>query len=195
MIQPLRQSHPCRDGVPLLDRVDTRIFVERYFTHCMQCQFCADSCCAYGVDLDVTNVRRILEHAGPLESFTGQPRALWFQGDWRNDAEFPGGQYTRTAVVDGRCVFLNRQGRGCLIHSYCLAHGLDYHALKPMVSALFPLTFDGGLLHPSCEIDERLLACIDQGPSLYRGVREELRHYFGSALVEELDGLEAQAPR
>ena len=48
----------------------------------------------------------------------------------------------RTQVKDGRCVFLNRQARGCKVHSYCLDKGLDYHLLKPLVSILFPVTFD-----------------------------------------------------
>ncbi len=192
MIKTLRRTYPCRYGAPLLNQVDTRIFSESYFTHCMQCNFCNDSCCSYGVDVDVTNVKRILDQATELEAFTGKPRGTWFKDGWIDDPEFPGGKYTRARVVDGRCVFLNRSGRGCLIHSYCVAKGIDYHELKPMVSILYPLTFDDGLLHPSDEIDERLLVCIDQGPSLYRGVRDELGYYFSDELVHELDLLEAE---
>jgi hypothetical protein len=74
-----------------------------------------------------------------------------------------------------------------MLHSYALEKGLDYHELKPMVASLFPVTFDGGLLHPSNEIADRSLQCIDDGPTLYEGVRSEIEWYFGEALVAELD--------
>jgi hypothetical protein len=77
-----------------------------------------------------------------------------------------------------------------MLHSYALEKGLDYHELKPMVASLFPVTFDGGLLHPSTEIEDRSLQCIDDGPTLYQGVRSEIEWYFGGALVAELDALE-----
>ena len=63
-----------------------------------------------------------------------------------------------------------------------------------MVCSLFPVTFDGGLLHPSNEIEDRSLQCIDDGPTLYKGVRSEIECYFGADLVAELDGLERGAP-
>jgi hypothetical protein len=77
-----------------------------------------------------------------------------------------------------------------MIHSYALGRGLDYHEIKPMVCSLFPVTFDYGLLHPSNEIVDRSLQCIDDGPTLYRGVRDEIAYYFGAELVAELDALE-----
>lgn len=170
--------------------MDTAIFVRSYFVNCMQCSYCHDSCCQYGVDVDVENVARLEAHAGPLAEFCGVPRERWFTDEWVDDREFPGGRQTRTRVEDGACVFRSRTGRGCTIHSYALARGLDYHELKPMVSVLFPVTFDGGLLHPSNEIADRSLQCIDDGPTIYRGVRDEIGWYFGRDLVAELDVLE-----
>lgn len=174
-----------------MDRVDTAIFKQRYFVGCMDCTYCFDSCCQYGVDVDVTNVARLEEHRGPLEKLTGIPRERWFTDEWNDDKEFPGGRQTRTRVEGGACVFRNRQGRGCLIHKYALEQGIDYHLLKPMVSTLFPLTFDYGLLHPSTEIHEKSLQCYGDGPTLYEGVREEVDWYFGPELVAELDALRA----
>ena len=58
------------------------------------------------------------------------------------------------------------------------------------MSTLFPLTFDYGLLHASNEIEDRSLQCIDDGPTLYRGVRDEIAWYFGASLVAELDRFE-----
>ena len=189
-IVPLSRPYPSRDGAPVLDRVDLAVFTERYFARCMACTFCGDDCCSYGVDVEAHG--RLLAHADGLEAFVGIPRARWFTGEWREDPEVPGGLNTRTAVVDGRCVFLNRAGRGCLLHAFALERGLDYHDVKPMISSLFPVTFDAGLLRPSFEVQERSLVCGGEGPTLYAAARGELAHYFGEGLVAELDAL---APR
>ncbi len=164
----------------------------------MQCSYCHDSCCQYGVDIDAPNVARLEAVGEALAKYAGVPQDRWFGGEWTVDAEFPGGRHTRTRVEDGACVFRSRRGRGCLIHSFALERGIDYHELKPMVSVLFPITFDGGLLHPSNEIEDRSLQCIDDGPTLYEGVRDEIGWYFGPELVAELDALsqlEGREPR
>jgi hypothetical protein len=192
VIRPFSRSYPTRWGAPVVDRVDTAIFQRRYFMNCMQCTYCFDSCCQYGVDIDAQNVARLEARAPDIEAFTGVPRDRWFSGEWVDDGEFPGGRQTRTRVEDGACVFRSRKGRGCMLHSYALDRGIDYHDVKPMVSALFPLTFDYGLLHPSNEIVDRSLQCIDDGPTLYRGVREEVEWYFGADIVAELDRYEGE---
>lgn len=190
VIRQLSHPYECRGGAPVIDRVDTAIFRQRYFVYCMKCEYCHDSCCQYGADIDVENVARVEAHAAELERYTGVPRERWWTGEWTDDTEFPGGKQTRTRVEDGACVFRNRRGRGCMLHSFALERGLDYHDLKPLVSSLFPVTFDWGLLHPSNEISDRSLQCIDDGPTLYRGVRSEIEWYFGEGLVAELDGIE-----
>ena len=190
----LLKSYPSRYGVPVLSSVDTSVFTRRYFTRCMECTFCNDACCQYGVDVDVTNVKRIAAHEDALERFTGIPREKWFSSDYETDPEFPGGSQTRTQTTERGCIFLDEKGRGCLLHKYSLEAGLDYHELKPMVSALFPLTFDQGLLQPSSEVLDRTLVCIDNGPTLYRGVRDELLYYFAADFVAELDALELAMP-
>ena len=58
-----------------------------------------------------------------------------------------------------------------------------------MVSILFPLTFEQGVLVASSEVLDGTLICAGAGPSCYDGAREELRYYFGDALVLELDAL------
>jgi len=173
VIRPLTQSYATRWGAPIVDRVDTAIFVRTYFVHCMQCSYCGDSCCQYGADIDAVNVARVEAHAEKLERFTGIPRHGWWTGEWNEDLEFK-----------------SRRGRGCMLHSFALEEGIDYHELKPMVASLFPVTFDGGLLHPSNEIHDRSLQCIGDGPTLYKGVRSEIGWYFGDALLSELDAVE-----
>src|SRR5262245_5713154 len=189
MLAQLERDYPCRFGVPVISRVDPEIFRFRYFRHCLQCQFCSDQCCIYGVDVDVENVARIMKHATALEAYVGRPAGEWFRTRYTPDPEYPGGSSTRTRVRDGACVFLNRRTRGCLLHSFSLSEGIDYHELKPMMSALFPITFSEGTLYPAQEVEEGSLVCAGEGPTLYEGAREELRYYFGSALVGELDRL------
>lgn len=169
--------------------VDTAIFTRRYFGHCMRCGFCADACCQHGVDVSVVERDRILAHAEALELRIGRPRSTWFEPALVPDADFPGGAATRTTVVDGRCVFLQRDTRGCTLHAMALEHDADYHLLKPMVSALFPVTFGDQTLFCSEELAEGSLVCAGDGPTAYEMARSELRFYFGEELVAELDVL------
>ncbi len=167
--------------------MDDAIFDRRYFGLCLQCTFCHDSCCQHGVDVAVTERERIMAHADALEPIVGVPRAAWFVDRTAEDADFPGGLSTRTAVVDGGCVFLRRGARGCALHAFAIDHGVDYHDIKPMVSALFPLTFGDGTLCCSEELLDDSLICAGDGPTAYEMARSELSWYFGPELVTELD--------
>lgn len=185
----LGRDHPSVFGAPVIRAVDPRIFTLRYFTRCMDCGFCRDACCDYGVDIDRDNMERLAGLGPAFEAFAGVPRTRWFTPDLTEDPEFPSGHHARTRSVDGKCIFAERTGRGCRIHAFCLKHGLDYHLYKPMVSILFPVTFEHGVLVPSPEAIDGSLVCGGEGPSLYEGVRGELRYYFGEAFAAELDKL------
>lgn len=185
----LKTEYPSVFGAPVLRAVDPAIFTYRYFTHCMSCTFCGDACCSYGVDIDVENIARINALGPDFERYVGAPRSQWFSRKTWKDREFPGGANGRTRTKGGACVFLDRQKRGCKIHAYSLENGIDYHQLKPLVSVLFPLTFEDGALVPASEVTDKSLICGGDGPSLYEGVREELAYYFGRAFVEETDAI------
>ncbi len=147
-------------------------------------------CCSYGVDVDLLHRDRLLERADVLEAYVGVPRERWFQPDVIDDDEMPGGGSVRTAV-DGRgCIFLNQDGRGCTIHMFCNEMGIDYQELKSMVDCLFPLTVNDGVLAPADEVDDRTLVCVGNGETLYRGLRDEVKYYFGDSALTTLDGLE-----
>ena len=155
----------------------------------MRCGFCADACCQHGVDVSVVERDRILARADAIEARIGRARETWFETGLTEDADFPGGAATRTTVVDGRCVFLQRGGRGCTLHALALEERADYHLLKPMVSTLFPVTFGDGALLCSDELPDGSLVCSGDGPTAYEMARVELAWYFGDALVRELDAL------
>ena len=111
--------------------------------------------------------------------------------EYRLDADYPGGRYTRTRVVDGSCVFLNRTGRGCLLHRFALERGIQIQTIKPMACNMFPVHCENGVLIPPLEIEDRTLVCHGPGPTLYRSARNDLAYYFGPDLIAELDALEA----
>ena len=191
MILVLDEEYPSALGGPILRAVDPQIFTLRYFTHCMDCGFCRDACCEHGVDIDTGNAARLRALPREFHDRIAVTQDRWFTTDVIADAEFPGGEHVRTAVWGGACVFHNEAARGCAIHGYCLEQGLDYHLLKPMVSVLFPVTFEQGVLTASGEAADGSLICSGSGPSLYEGARDELRYYFGPGLIAELDALKA----
>jgi hypothetical protein len=190
----LSRRYVCVLGAPVIDRIDPRLFSLRYFTACLDCHFCHDQCCSYGVDIDAANIESLAALGPDFESFVGVPRADWFTLERVRDGEFPSGSYGRSQTRGGKCVFAERTGRGCRIHAWCLAKGLDYRRLKPLVSMLFPVTFEHGALVPSPEILDGTLACAGQGPSLYQGAREELSYHFGTDFIAELDALTLPSP-
>lgn len=191
----LSRAYPSILERPVIRAVDPRIFRLRYFRHCLACRFCSDQCCDHGVDIDRDNAKRLLDLGETFERFVGVPSNLWFEEDSVQDREFPSGANTRTRTNDGRCIFRAADARGCLIHAYCLNEGLDYHLLKPLVSILFPLTFEDGVLVPSDEVADGSLICAKQGDTLYEGVRDELVYFFGSAFVAELDLTASRVPQ
>ena len=185
----LSRNFVCNAGAPVIHSVDPAIFGLRYFMRCTTCGFCKDQCCEHGVDVDVENAKRLVALGPGFAARVAVSPSEWFTTQVTRDAEFPSGSYVRTRVHSGKCVFVNRGGRGCAIHSYCIDNGVDYHAFKPMVSALFPLTFEHGVLQPSSEAIDASLICLGHETSLYEGVRNELGYFFGSEFVAELDAV------
>src|SRR3954465_5632437 len=123
MYRTLSRNYAPRVGVMVVDRIDARLFTATYFAACMDCTFCQDSCCQYGATVDLPMRDAILARAAELEPIVGRPSSAWFDDDFIEDADYAGGGYVRTRVFDRRCVFLNRRGRGCLLHGHALAKG------------------------------------------------------------------------
>jgi Fe-S-cluster containining protein len=195
MIVTLSRLYSAARGAPVVDRVDVRIFRETFFSACMECSFCFDTCCQYGASVEAPMVEEINRRADQLEPYLGVSRHQWFVGGFQEDADYPGGEYTRTRVVEGSCVFLSRTGRGCMLHRFCLEKGIEVHQLKPIACHMFPVMWEDGVLIPPLEVEDRTLVCIGAGPTLYRSARSDLRFYFGPELVAELDELEAAHSR
>lgn len=188
MVIKLKNSYPSIHGLPIIHSVDTEIFLKTYYMHCVQCTFCNDQCCSYGADIDMLNVKRIINHKEGLEKFMGIKSEKWFYPKKRKwDHEYPGNEYTRTTKRKNYCIFHNVHGRGCVLHSYALENGIDFHELKPFFCSVFPVTFFEGVLVIPDEIDEKTLACLGEGPNLYQGARDALKYFFGTKMIDELD--------
>jgi hypothetical protein len=186
----LTREYPSVWSRPVIRGVDTAIFQLRYFRRCLACSYCNDQCCDHGVDVDAKNAERLLAMGEDFESYVGTHKSEWFDAEPASDDEFPSRLYLRTRTRNGKCIFHDAAGRGCKIHAWCIEKGVDYHALKPVVSVLFPVTFERGLLMPSNEVADGTLICSGEGDTLFEGVREELAWYFGEELVGELDRLQ-----
>ena len=141
--------------------------------------------------MDALNAERLNAKAAELEKYVGVRKEEWFDpSEMCEDDEAPGKVWFRTNVKNGACVFLNPQGRGCMLHSFSLRENLDYHDFKPLVCAIFPLTFEDGLLVYADEVEDKSLVCAGQGLSLFDGVRGELQYYFSEQMVQELDSVQ-----
>jgi Fe-S-cluster containining protein len=166
------------------------IFLRTYFAHCLQCNFCHDWCCSFGADIDLQNVEKIQQQKEEILPFVRPPEGEWFEDENTYYEEYAGNQYTRIKTQGPRCVFISKDQRGCGLHRYAISKGMDYHEIKPLVCILFPLSFEEGILSLAAEMDDNSLICAGSGYSAYQSMRNEVEHYFGSELVEELNTLE-----
>ncbi len=179
VIRSLSQAYTCRGGAPVIDRVDTAIFFRTYFMDCMGCSYCHDSCCQYGADVEADVVPRVMARADEHRALHGRlarPMVARRQRDRLDDrprvprrpADADAGRGRRVRLPEPHCARVHAA------HLRARARASTTTRSSLMVCSLFPVTFDGGLLHPSNEIEDRSLQCIDDGPTLYKGVRSEI---------------------
>ncbi len=168
-----------------ITEVEKSLFFRKYFAGCLACHFCKDACCSYGCQVDRAEMHTILAYEKKLEPIVGIPSYQWFNDGLVSDTDYPSGEFTRTKVYAGKCVFYNHKSRGCTLHTFAIKEGIDHHLLKPMVCSLFPVTWENGRLFVSNYLDE--LPCADQGISVFEAQKSELRHYFGDGFVHRLE--------
>jgi hypothetical protein len=189
-IIPLRREHAS--GNLSISFVHRDIFLRKYFARCLECSFCHDWCCSFGADIDIQNVEKIQQQKEEILPFIRLHEEEWFEEDFTYYEEYAGNHYTRINPHGSRCAFISKVQRGCGLHRYAISKGMDYHEIKPLVCILFPLSFGEGILSLAPELDDGSLVCSGSGDSAYRAMRNELEHYFGQALLAELDEIEEQ---
>jgi hypothetical protein len=196
---------------PLIAFVDVEIFAVTFapdcMTHSCRCRDDGDSqrndaCCQHGADVPIPEkaaiLRRAAEIASVMKADWRQPSTWFDEREPELDADV--GMVLRTRTVDpddesSGCIFLEHTGpRGCGLHRAALVHGFDPVEIKPTVCRLYPLTYDNRRLSLSSDFD-RYSCANDDGPTVYRVMRQAVGEAFGPALVEELDRVESELTR
>jgi hypothetical protein len=105
---------------------------------------CAGYCCHHGVYASLPERDRILEYADLIQEAMDETQttdtAEWFEEEQHEDEDYPGGLCVGTAVHNGKCTFLGRDGL-CVLQT--LEPSLEFpegRRLKPFYCRLFPLT-------------------------------------------------------
>lgn len=187
---------------PRFATVDPAIFTKKLVGDCMThaCQMLVpethqklDACCQYGCDVDLAERDAILAKADDIRPLLRAAVASrpWFETEVEYDKDYPSGAVVRTEVVDGGCLFLQHDQRGCAIHRASIERGWDFRGVKPAICRLFPLSYEDDAIVIADEYEEYSCAHVE-GPSLYRISRDTLADVFGDALVRALDAAEAQ---
>jgi hypothetical protein len=100
----------------------------------------SDGCCSLGAHFtDADDEKRVRKAAKRLTDETWQ-----FRGQGRKGfVELDEDGARKTSVVDGACIFLNREGfpggEGCALHGLALAEGVHFVKLKPDVCWQVPV--------------------------------------------------------
>ena len=166
--------------------VDPELLTARFDRTCATTA-CSGRCCADGVWADVAEREAILRQTDAVQRHMDPTQvhdpARWFDGETREDSDFPSGLAFGTAVSNGSCVFL-RSDRRCALQA---ASDGQTGRLKPLFCFAFPVTIVDGLL---CLDEPRDAACCTPSAtgtvSALDVCAEELTILLGAGGVEEL---------
>lgn len=155
---------------------------------------CSSTCCRGGVYADLGERDVILAHKEMITKYLDETQlsddTLWFEREESVDTDFPSGRSIGTTEHNGKCVFLDREGR-CSLQVAAVQEGMDRWAIKPLFCILFPIEITNGVVsfddllqdeQPCCSIDEKF------DVPMFRACREELTHLLGE---EGYNALEA----
>ncbi len=186
---------------PRFRTAEVGVFTHRLVADCMthSCTMHAtgapklDACCQYGCDVDLFERDRIVARTADIrlvlrDDARDRP---WFDDSAPEaDPDTPSGTVVRTGVLDGGCIFLAHDRRGCAIHRAGLESGWDWRAVKPSVCQLFPLSYTHDSIVVSDDYPDYSCAHLPDAPTLYRVNRATLAYLFGEPLVLAMDAAE-----
>ena len=183
------RNHPLKQFTEL--KVGEDIFTTRYAKGCSMSN-CHGICCADGVDVDIAERDRIIEHADMIRQYMDETQdrdtANWFQ-EPKPDPDFPSGQCTTTRLKSNGCNFLNKHGQ-CVVHMAEAKAPPGFGYLKPFFCRAFPVCILNSTLSVDDEQcpDER--ACcgpVKNGPlSILDTCAFELEYMLGADGLAEL---------
>lgn len=164
-------------------------------------------CCSIGADLDGEDEARLISALAA----TLDPARFEYHAEARNGGVFGDAARSRTRIVDGACIFLNRSGfaggGGCALHLAALACGESPVHWKPSVCWQLPIKVDWEPGDDGIEIatvrgwtrrdwgaeGETMAWCCTEGTLAYVGeqsviesMAEELEAIVGAEVYREL---------
>ncbi len=146
---------------------------------------CTSRCCEGGVYIDISEHERILAHKElikqQMDGTQSKDESTWFEQEAFDHEDFPSGRAIGTQEIEGKCAFLDGQGR-CSLQVASAASGSGKWALKPLYCILYPIEISDKVIgfddllqdeEHCCTICERFAM------PLFEGCREELVHLLG----------------
>jgi Fe-S-cluster containining protein len=172
-------------------KVGDDVFKTRYEKDCSMSN-CRGRCCVDGVDLDIVERDRIIEHANLIQPCMDETQDRnpqnWFETT-HPDADFSSGECATTSLKENGCVFLNKDGR-CVVHiaESQMSQGFGY--LKPFFCRAFPVCIVNGTLcvdDEQCPDEHKCCGPVKNGPLTILDVcAAELEFMLGANGLAEL---------
>jgi len=160
------------------------LFIDpKIFTYKFSCK-CSGECCYYGVYTDLKEHDNILEIKDKILPFFDETQnkdlTKWFEPP-EEDEDFDSGVAVGTEVINGKCTFLDKEGR-CALQKLAILENEHKWKYKPLYCILFPLTIYEGALTIDDEHIDRLKTCnVDSAnhESIFDACQEELLYFLG----------------
>jgi Fe-S-cluster containining protein len=189
------RKHPLKQFKEL--KVGDDVFNTRYTKGCSMSN-CRGRCCADGVELDIVERDRILEHAHLIQPHMDQTQdrdpANWFQKT-HLDADFPSGECATTALKENGCVFLNKDGY-CVVQIAEAQAPVGFGYLKPFFCRAFPVCILNSTLcidDDQCPDEHKCCGPMKHGPlSILDICAFELEYVLGADGLDELRRMAAE---
>jgi len=153
------------------------------FTYKFGCQ-CNGECCYYGVYTDKAEHEKILSLKDKLIPLMDETQSkditTWFE-EPQEDDDFDSGIAVGTEVINGKCVFLDKNGL-CVIQSLAINEGKHPWDYKPLYCYLFPITIYEKTLTLDDDHINRLKVCNranGEGTLIIDFCKDELTRFLG----------------
>ena len=181
-------------------KVGDEVLKSRFDNGCSMSN-CRGKCCRLGVDLDLGEQERILEHANVVRRYMDEDQqqvsADWF-GEEFADPDYPSGRAVSTRLYNGNCVFLNKDARCALQIAESQADSATGE-LKPFFCRAYPLTIDDGILVIDDEQspgESRCCGPVANGSlTIFDVCAFELKHVLGTDGLSELRAIATESSR
>lgn len=146
---------------------------------------CSAHCCTGGVWTDVKEYEIIMSQKELIKQQMDETQTpddrQWFENEIADDSDFPSGKAIGTAVLNGKCAFLDKFGR-CSIQLAAVANGKHKWAWKPMYCILFPIEISDKVIGFDPMLQDEQQCCTISTEfeiPLFAACKEELTYLLG----------------